>query len=209
MNDSTEIWRAYWTRFAEAFAYHLKAGGLLSEFVTNTAVTGAYAEAWIRSLVVSMLPQFRVSTGAIIRPMDKIRNRRSIPQCDVIIWDPSELPALFEQGDFALVPFHSARAVIEIKRTCSGLHKLQGQLRRQQRCLKHEIRSNVLGVVVSHADPLFTGEVASDWLEQDGWEDSPAMTRLLSADPEEIDVDGVFVLIYFLAQVAGHKSRIG
>ena len=206
-NNNLEIWRDHWANFAEAFVHPIKAGGMLSRFVTNTAVTGAYAEAWIRSMVTSMLHQFRISTGAIIRPMDKTRRLRSIPQCDIIIWDPSVLPALFEQGDFALVPFHSARAVIEVKRTCTDLSKFKKQLKYRQKCLMHEYCPNVLGIVVSHPDALFDGEVTPDWLKQESWRESPAMTRLLR-DWEEVDVDGVFVFIYFLAQIAGHTSCV-
>jgi hypothetical protein len=208
MSENVEIWEDHWANFARAFVQPLQGGGLLSRFVSNSDVTGSYAEAWVRSLIASMLPQFRISTGAIIRPMDrKQRDLSSIPQLDAIIWDPSELPALFEQGDFALVPFHSARAVIEIKRTCSSIGDFRDQLRRQQQCLKHGIRSNVLGVVISHGSSIFDGEVEPSWLEQDKWQDSPAMTRLLCEDLE-VDVDGVFVLIYFLAQIAGRRSPV-
>jgi len=208
MSESAQMWRQYWTSFAEVFAHPLRAAGVLSEFVTNSNVTGAYAEAWIRGLITSMSPHFRVSTGAIIRPMDKKEDLRSIPQLDAIIWDPSELPAIFEQGDFALVPFNSARAIIETKRTCSDVSKLQDQLKRQQKRLIRAIRCNVLGIVVSHELSLFDGVVDPGWLEQEGWGDSPAMTRLISGDGSKVDADGVFVLIYFLAQIAGHRSAV-
>jgi len=207
--DGTDTWKTYWINFAEAFAAPLKAGGLLKEFTTNTAVTGAYAEAWIRSMVASMLDKFRVSTGAIIRPMDRRRSLRSVPQCDIIVWDPSELPALFEKGGFALVPSHSARAVIEVKRTCSNFSKFQKQLKRQQACLTPKFRSNVLGIVISHNTRLFTAEVTPDWLRQRCREDPLAITRLLPMGKDSVDVDGVFAFVYFLAQIAGHSSTLG
>lgn len=210
MGENQEMARVYWENYAEAFTHPLKAGGMLSKFVTNTAVTGDYAEAWLESLVASMLPQFRISTGAVIRPLDRSRNLRKIPQCDIIIWDPSKLPALFEQGNFALVPTHSVRAIIEVKRTCDKIEKFEEQLRKLQNCMPPDLRPQVLGVVLSHDTRLFTGEIKPDWLtvDEEKWQETPAMTRLLK-DWEQTDADDIFVLIYFLAQVAGHYSLVG
>lgn len=206
MNDDTnQFWQNHWDAFAEAFAHPLTANGLLSKFVANPDVTGAYAETYVRQMARSMLPQFRVSTGAIVRPTDQRRGLKSIPQCDIVIWDPSELPALFEQGDFALVPYVSARAIIEVKRTCRNLEAFRTQLKAQQKCLSPNFRSNILGVVVSHRKTLFTGVAQADWLKSAEWENFPAMTRLLSADAKEVDTSGVFVFVYFLAQIAGRN----
>jgi hypothetical protein len=48
--------------------------------------TGTYAEAWLRSMVRSMLGlRFRISTGAVIRATGKTGD---VPQCDLIVWDP-------------------------------------------------------------------------------------------------------------------------
>jgi hypothetical protein len=47
----------YWRRFAQAFAHPLQANGLLGEFISNPCVTGAYAEAWVRSLAEQMVAQ--------------------------------------------------------------------------------------------------------------------------------------------------------
>jgi hypothetical protein len=54
----SDTWKArenYWNLYARAFAQSLGANSLLSSFVTNPNVTGAYAEAWIRSMVRNML----------------------------------------------------------------------------------------------------------------------------------------------------------
>src|SRR5687767_884956 len=83
--SSSELYLESRKNFAEALVHPLTIDGMLANFVTNPEVTGAFAEIWIRSLVASMLPQFRVSTGAIIRPFDKLRDLKKIPQCDVII----------------------------------------------------------------------------------------------------------------------------
>ena len=202
MCDTMEIWKQHWADFADAFAHPLKANGLFSKFVTNPDVTGAYAEAWVRSMVKSMLPQYRVSTGAIVRATDQFRGTRDVPQCDLIIWNPSELPALFEQETFALVPYHSARAIVEIKRTSTDIDGAKEQLKKLQKCLLHERRMNVLGVVVSHNKSLFEAEVDPDWLSKRTRYDEPLITRLLSEDSTEPDVDGIFSLIYFLSHIA-------
>jgi len=49
-DDLPQSIREYWERYAEAFAIPLRGNGLLGTFVSNPAVTGAYAEAWVRSL---------------------------------------------------------------------------------------------------------------------------------------------------------------
>jgi hypothetical protein len=95
-NDRWAVWREYWKAYAQAFAQPIQADGLLSHFVTNPNVTGAYAEAWVRSTTRNMLgSRFRISTGAVIRACDRGREL-SVPQCDLIVWDPSEMPAIFE-----------------------------------------------------------------------------------------------------------------
>ena len=102
----------YWTWYAQAFAQRLQANGLFSSFVKNPCVTGAYAEAWVRSMTRDMLGQrFRISTGAVIQAF-----HRRVHQCDLIVWDPSEMPAIFESLEFALVPLFATRAIIEVKR---------------------------------------------------------------------------------------------
>ena len=193
---------AFWEGYAAAFAQPLQANGMVSRFVTNPAVTGDYAEAWIRDLANRMLGlRFRISTGAVIRQSDAERGLRSVPQCDLIIWNPSELPALFEVGDFALVPFHSVQAVIEIKRVWNK--DMPEQLGR----LKKVVPSGAaFGVVVSHSEPLFKPPVTPNWLSE--WStQEPAATRLLDKD-DNPDTHGILAFVYFLAQIAGNAATI-
>jgi len=90
MSKAQESFDDYWKSYARAFSHPFQTDGLLSDFVTNPAITGAYAEAYARSTINSMLSdRFRVSTGAVIRACDKMRDLRKVPQCDVIVWDPS------------------------------------------------------------------------------------------------------------------------
>lgn len=139
----SDTWKArenYWNLYARAFAQSLGANSLLSSFVTNPNVTGAYAEAWIRSMARNMLGhRFRISTGAVIRSCDNIPSRglSKVSQCDLIVWDPSEMPAIFECSEFALVPLFATRAVIEVKRTGNKAEReeLAEQLKKRQNLL--------------------------------------------------------------------------
>jgi hypothetical protein len=204
MEGAWETWREHWVKYAEAFAHPIQADGLVSNFVTNSAVTGAYAEAWVRWVTKNMLShRFRISTGAVIRPSDKIRGLRRVPQCDLIVWDPSEMPAVFECGEFALVPLSATRAVIEVKRN-GNREKLTEQLRKLQGGGPYP----VLGVFITHREPLFDQpECRPDWLELPKYRVQPPITRLLDAGHKP-DTNGVIAFIYFLAQVAGNKSEL-
>lgn len=213
MDDNQEVWQGYWKNFADAFAHPLKADGLLSKFVTNPAVTGAYAEAWIKFIAKSMLRQFNISTGCVIQPTDKSRGLQVIPQCDIIIWDSSAFPALFEQGDFAIVHHTSVRAIIEVKRSCTPtkVPTFQKQLERLQERIRASPLSstNVLGVVVSHSEPLFLEkDFGYDWVRQRPPSCPPAMTRLFDKKSKDVDVIGVMAFIGFLAQIGGHQLRL-
>jgi hypothetical protein len=204
MSKTMNAWREHWQTYAEAFAQPLQANGLVSRFVTNSNVTGAYAEAWVRATARNMLShRFRISTGAVIRSSDSYRSLRSVLQCDLIVWDPSELPGLFEYGEFALVPLAATRAIIEIKRTVSARQKLLDQLRARR--MLGPPREPLLGVVVSHPDPLFDRECKPDWFSE--CRPDPPMTRLLD-DDNRPDTNGILAFIYFLAQVAGHDRVV-
>jgi len=204
MSDTMNAWRDHWKAYAEAFAQPLQANGLVSRFVTNPNVTGLYAEAWIRSTAKNMLShRFRISTGAVIRSNDSYRGLDTVCQCDLIVWDPSELPGLFECGEFALVPFAATRAIIEVKRTLSARQNLQDQLSERRKLLPQ--RGQILGVVVSHLTPLFDRVCDPAWFSEH--RPDPPMTRLLDNDNRP-DTDGILAFIYFLAQVAGNNRVV-
>ena len=72
--------------------------------------------------------RFRISTGAVVGPTDGHRGLRTVPQCDLIVLGPpSELPDLFECGEFALA-LAATRAIIEIKHTLADPRDLLDQL---------------------------------------------------------------------------------
>jgi hypothetical protein len=145
----------YWRRFAEAFAHPLQANGLLDDFISNTSVTGAYAEAWVRSLAQQMVTNLTISTGAITRTSDSPNDLRSLPQIDLLLWDHTEMPAVFRVGNFALVHTQAARGIIEVKRSITtSIEGIRQQLDLQRRRLLSEYRQNVLCIVVAHSVPI-------------------------------------------------------
>jgi hypothetical protein len=215
MSEAWSVFDDYWNLYARAFAQPFQANALFSSFVTNPAITGAYAEAYVRSTIKSMLGQrYRISTGAVTRSQD--RTQANVPQCDVIVWDPSELPAIFESGEFALVPLFSVRAIIEVKRsgTRSEREALTQQLKERQSLLADMSDMQfVLGVLVNDDDPQpwFNDKrkPSPDWLEDYCLNNpgKPPVTRLLHNN--EPDMNGIMAFIYFLAQVASRKKWLG
>jgi hypothetical protein len=80
----------------------------------NTAVVGAYVEGAVRELVRRQVYPLHVATGAVIDQANVPRDPR-LPQIDTIVWAPSPAPAVFQVGDFALVPRSSSFGILEIK----------------------------------------------------------------------------------------------
>jgi hypothetical protein len=196
----------YWRRFAEAFAHPLEANGLLGGFISNSDVTGAYAEAWVVSLAEQMVTNLTISTGTIIRTSDAQNDLRSLPQIDLVLWDHTELPALFRVGNFALVHALAARGIIEVKRSITSVDSIREQLDRQRSSLLPEYRQNVLCVVVAHTSPI--GDAPSPkWVTEATPSDPVQIVRLLDKVTSKPDVDGIFGLIYFLSHLARFTPR--
>lgn len=86
----------------------------LKKFTRNTAVVGAYVEAAVRELVRRQVSPLHVASGAVI-DQTNIPGDPALPQIDTIVWAPSPAPAVFQVGEFALVPRSSSFGVLEIK----------------------------------------------------------------------------------------------
>ena len=85
----------------------------LKRFTSNSDVVGAYIESGVRKFVRHYLAPIRVSTGAVI---DQAQSPGSkIPQLDTIAWIPNPAPAVFEMGEFALVPRSNCLGILEVK----------------------------------------------------------------------------------------------
>lgn len=101
---------------ANELVRELTPNSAIKKFADNSDVIGDFAEASVRRFVEKMVAPARVSTGAVISGAlcDK---PNQVPQIDTIIWIPTPFPAIFEAGDFGLVPSDSVLGVIEIKRS--------------------------------------------------------------------------------------------
>lgn len=85
----------------------------IKKFTNNTALIGQYVETNIRQFVRRYLSPIRVSTGGVI-DQDQTPGAY-IPQLDMIAWIPGPVAAIFEVGDFGLVPRSSCLGILEIK----------------------------------------------------------------------------------------------
>jgi hypothetical protein len=85
----------------------------IKEFTNNTDIIGAYVEASVRRFIRNYLAPIRVSTGGVIDQNQTPREH--IPQLDIIAWIPGPVAAVFEVGDFGLVPRSSCLGLLEIK----------------------------------------------------------------------------------------------
>lgn len=101
-------------KLADQLSHDLTANESIKQFTDNPQLIGAFAEATVRQLVVRMVAPLRVSRGSIVY---EAICPGAVPEIDTIIWSPCPMPAVFEAGDFALVPRGSALAFLEIKRS--------------------------------------------------------------------------------------------
>ncbi len=96
----------------------------LMRFTTNTDIVGGYVEASVRQFVKRYLFPIRVCSGAVI-DQSQTPGSGHIPQLDTIAWIPNPAPAVFEVGEFALVPRSSSLGVLEIKSSAYDLKSLE------------------------------------------------------------------------------------
>ena len=98
---------------ASQLAHELTAHGALRSFVgRNYNLIGAYAEASVRQFIKRVVAPLHISTGTILYESNC---GQCPPQLDVIVWSPIVAPAIFESGEFAIVPRGNAHAFLEIK----------------------------------------------------------------------------------------------
>lgn len=99
---------------AEDLVRDITSNHSLRRYTTNADLLGAWAEACVRNLIARMVHPLRVSRGAIVYEgicPDEV------PELDAIVWTAAPVPAVFDLGDFAIVPRGSAVAFLEVKRS--------------------------------------------------------------------------------------------
>jgi hypothetical protein len=112
MNSLSE----YYQLLAHELVAGLSANSRIIEITRNPTILGAYAEATVKEFVERVVAPYRISTGTVVSPA-LLRGGMELPQIDLMVWSPSPLPAIFQSGEFAIVPHQSCLGVMEIKRS--------------------------------------------------------------------------------------------
>lgn len=108
-------------------------GGLDGELKTSGSICERYVRDTLRRFIVP--GQFRITSGFIATPQ-LLRDRRNLPQCDVLIVERDTLPLLrFEDSGIEVVPRESVCGIIEVKRTLTA-RSLADSLRKIQLLLE-------------------------------------------------------------------------
>src|SRR5262245_11742275 len=94
-------------------AHELTAHDKIRAFVgRHPDLIGDYAEASTRDFISRVVTPLKVSTGTILYEGNV---GKKPPQLDAIVWSPNPVPAIFEGGNFAIIPRGSAHGYLEIK----------------------------------------------------------------------------------------------
>jgi hypothetical protein len=103
----------YLKHLCRQLAHELTAHDKIRAFVgRHPDLIGNYAEASTRDFISRVVTPLKVSTGTILY---ETNYGKEPPQLDAIVWSPNPAPAIFEGGNFAIVPRGSAHGFIEIK----------------------------------------------------------------------------------------------
>ena len=117
----------FWQLCADELVGRLDANQRLKNITNNPELTGAFAEATVRSLAAKMAEPYRTSTGSIFSHSlyeshqkciaAKLKEKGILKQIDLLIWSALPIPAIFDESGFAIVPWLSVLGALEVKRT--------------------------------------------------------------------------------------------
>lgn len=121
---------AFLKQLAPQIVAELKPPKELKTFTNNSDIIGDYVEAGVRQFVRKYLSPIRVSTGGVIDQNQSPGGH--IDQLDTIAWIPGPVAAVFEFGDFGLVPRSSCLGILEIKSSAysGAVEKLEERTRK-------------------------------------------------------------------------------
>ena len=124
--DQTRV-SEFWRIYTDELIGGLDANKRLSSFTRNTDLIGAFAEASVKSLAQKMSAPYRTSNGSICSLALYDAHQKNVEaggdgkgtlkQLDLLVWNPSPTPAIFDQSGFSLVSWQSVLGALEIKRT--------------------------------------------------------------------------------------------
>lgn len=109
-------YKAYWERYFAEFTELLTANSRLPQLTRNSSIIGGFAEAAVEDLVFKSIGSGRCSTGTVMSSELEL-TQASLRQLDLIIWDSTPFPAVFDRAGFAVVPQQSVHGVLEVKRS--------------------------------------------------------------------------------------------
>ncbi len=194
---------AYFEELAKHLCGEFASVQSIENFTKNTDVIGAYAETLVGEFVRRTLHPLRVSCGTIISPA-KFDTGEKLPQIDLIVWDPNPIPAIFDQGGFALVPKNSVIGTLEVKRTdySKGLDDI---LDRSTKVDHPGGLSNHLGVICVRQNHKLDGENKFTNLLN-----SNRAIYLIDYNDSKVSVNppGVIELVNFLARLRKFHKKI-
>lgn len=100
----------YYKMLASEVTNDILANLRIKNFTNNSALIGAFAEETTKELIKKIVTPLRVSTGTVIRKTSM--ESQDLLQLDCIIWNPTPFPALFEKGNFGMIPYQGSLAVV-------------------------------------------------------------------------------------------------
>jgi hypothetical protein len=127
MADSTHTTDGFLKALAPHIVAELQPPSNLAKFTRNTDVMGAYVESAVRKMIAYHVAPLHVATGTVIDETNTPGDPK-LPQVDIIIWAPCPVPAVFQVGEFAVVPRSSSLAVMEVKSSAYDIPALDDRL---------------------------------------------------------------------------------
>lgn len=193
-------------QMAEPLADELKPNASLRRFTNNPVLIGAYAEHSVREFIAKAVFPLRVSTGSIIHEEN---TPTGLKQLDSIVWQPSPVPAMFERGNFAIVPRHSAVGYLEIKSSdyAEAADALVEQLNHAESLIPYSDKNNkcpkALAVVCIQRKQSLPSKLVT--LEEEG---KLAVIFKTEGDQTKTHAKGMFRLIQYLTYLRGIARQV-
>lgn len=103
------------TTLAESDLLLQREGGLDGELKTSGSICERFVRRTLQRFIVP--GYFRITSGFIATP-SLLRDRRNLPQCDILLVDRDMPPLLhFDESDIEVVPCESVCGILEVKRS--------------------------------------------------------------------------------------------
>jgi hypothetical protein len=130
--------------------------------LTNTDLTGAFVEELVRGIIRDWITPSLLLHGTCYDQKHQDSGEKPL-QIDGIVYDPSKGPVTFRECDFVVVHPAFCGGVIEIKMSVASITDFENRLQEiYGRFFRHRTTTSVMGVLVSHKDPVQASIVAKE-----------------------------------------------